>query len=99
MPQRCRKLSCARVYPGVLASPRGRGDDEANPLYFQRIPWSSREIESQARTRDTYVTSEVLYQLSYVGACRDFPDFPPPQPDFRLRGACKILVGRCSGQA
>jgi hypothetical protein len=40
----------------------------------------------------------VLYQLSYVGVCRDFPDFPTPGADFGLHGGCKILVGRRSGQ-
>jgi hypothetical protein len=32
--------------------------------------------------RECLLTSEVLYQLSYVGVCRDFPDFPTPGADF-----------------
>jgi hypothetical protein len=54
--------------------------------------------DARNRTGDPFITSEVLYQLSYVGVCRDFPDFPTPGADFGLHGGCKILVGRRSGQ-
>jgi hypothetical protein len=40
----------------------------------------------------------VLYQLSYVGVCRDFPDSLAPFEKTMLRGCCKISVGRCSGE-
>ncbi len=57
------------------------------------------EADAGTRTPDPFITSEVLYQLSYVGGCRDFPDLPRPRPDFGLHGGCKIVVDRCSGQA
>jgi hypothetical protein len=59
-----------------------------------RIP----RADARTRTGDPFITSEVLYQLSYVGACRSFPDLPALRPDFGLRGGCKILVGRCLGK-
>ena len=56
------------------------------------------KADAGTRTPDPFITSEVLYQLSYVGACRGFPDLPALRPDFGLRGGCKILVGRCLGK-
>ena len=55
--------------------------------------------DARTRTGDPFITSEVLYQLSYVGVRRDFLDCAPSGSDFGLRGGCKILVGRCSRQA
>lgn len=43
------------------------------------------------------LTMQVLYQLSYVGACKDFLDCASFESDFALR--CKILVDRCCAQA
>jgi hypothetical protein len=42
----------------------------------------SRNPRADARTRtgDPFITSEVLYQLSYVGLCRDFPDLRHSPP-------------------
>jgi hypothetical protein len=54
--------------------------------------------DARTRTGDPFITSEVLYQLSYVGVCRDFPDLPRSRSGFGLR-RCKILVDRCFGQA
>ena len=31
--------------------------------------------DARTRTGDPFITSEVLYQLSYVGVCRAFPDY------------------------
>ena len=44
------------------------------------------EAKADARTRtgDPFITSEVLYQLSYVGVCRDFPDWRPRLRHFGL---------------
>lgn len=52
--------------------------------------------DGETRTPDPFITSEVLYQLSYVGVCRDLPDPPTRRPEFR---GCKVLVGRCLAQA
>ncbi len=41
------------------------------------------EADAGTRTRDPFITSEVLYQLSYVGVYRDFPDSPTPVPGFQ----------------
>jgi hypothetical protein len=57
------------------------------------------KADARTRTGDPFITSEVLYQLSYVGACRDFLDSPAPVVDFGLHGGCKLVVGRCSRQA
>ena len=99
MLQRCCKLSSRSVYPGFSASSPGQAATQRNPLHSLRFLPSSRETATQAQTGDAYVTSEVLYQLSYVGVCRDFPDLPRSRSGFGLRGGCKILVDRCSGQA
>jgi len=99
MLQRCCKLSSRSVYPGFSASSRGQAATPRNPLHSPRFLPSSRETATQAQTGDAYVTSEVLYQLSYVGVCSDFPDSPAPGPDFGLRWGCRIMVGRCSRQA
>jgi hypothetical protein len=40
----------------------------------------------------------VLYQLSYVGVCRDFPGCLRSGRDLGLRGGGRILIGRCLGQ-
>ena len=56
------------------------------------------EADAGTRTPDPFITSEVLYQLSYVGACMDFPDLPPASHKTVLRGCGKISVGRCLGQ-
>jgi hypothetical protein len=41
----------------------------------------------------------VPYQLSYLGASRDFPDLPRSRRDFVQHGCSKIQVGRRCGQA
>jgi hypothetical protein len=48
------------------------------------------EADAGTRTRDPFITSEVLYQLSYVGVCRDFLDLAPPLPGLVLQRCCKI---------
>jgi hypothetical protein len=68
MLQRCCKLSSRSVYPGFSASSPGQAATQRNPLHSLRFLPSSRETATQAQTGDAYVTSEVLYQLSYVGA-------------------------------
>jgi hypothetical protein len=55
--------------------------------------------DARTRTGDPFITSEVLYQLSYVGVCRDFLDSPRSRRDLVQRGCSKIKVGRRSGQA
>jgi hypothetical protein len=67
MLQRCCKLSSRSVYPGYSASSPGQAATQRNPLHSPRFLPSSRETTIQAQTGDAYVTSEVLYQLSYVG--------------------------------
>jgi hypothetical protein len=67
MLQRCCKLSSRSVYPGFSASSPGQAATQRNPLHSLRFLPSSRETATQAQTGDAYVTSEVLYQLSYVG--------------------------------
>jgi hypothetical protein len=48
-----------------------------------------RRADARNRTGDPFITSEVLYQLSYVGVCRNFPDSASPVAAFRLRRAAK----------
>jgi hypothetical protein len=67
MLQRCCKLSSRSVYPGFSASSPGQAATQRNPLHSLRVLPSSGETAIQAQTGDAYVTSEVLYQLSYVG--------------------------------
>jgi hypothetical protein len=55
--------------------------------------------DARTRTGDPFITSEVLYQLSYVGVSRAFADFACSWRGFWLPRGCKILVGRCCGQA
>jgi hypothetical protein len=98
MLQRCCKSSSRRVYPGFSASSAGQAATQRNPLHSLRFTPSSRETATQAQTGDAYVTSEVLYQLSYVGVCRDFPDSPHARRDLVQRRCSKIEVGRCCGQ-
>ena len=46
-----------------------------------------READARTRTGDPFITSEVLYQLSYVGEARSGASIaPPPRP-------------RCSGRS
>jgi hypothetical protein len=52
---------------GFSASSAGQAATQRNPLHSLRFLPSSRETATQAQTGDAYVTSEVLYQLSYVG--------------------------------
>jgi hypothetical protein len=35
---------------------------------MQRLAGTSRQADARIRTGDPFITSEVLYQLSYVGA-------------------------------
>ena len=55
--------------------------------------------DARTRTGDPFITSEVLYQLSYVGVCTDFLDFGPPLPPLVLQRCCKISVGLCCAEA
>ena len=57
------------------------------------------QADAGTRTPDPFITSEVLYQLSYVGVCRDFLDSPHSRRRLVQRGCSKIEVGRCSRQA
>jgi hypothetical protein len=77
---------CRRA--GVRSRPSARGDVRS---LLQKDPLQLTPLRADARNRtgDPFITSEVLYQLSYVGVCRDFPDSPAPGPDFGLRGAAK----------
>ena len=62
-------------------------------------PCKSVRADARTRTGDPFITSEVLYQLSYVGVCRDFLDFGLPLPRLVLQRCCKISVGLCYAQA
>ena len=48
------------------------------------------------RTPDPFITSEVLYQLSYVGALQRAPVLSAPWRNSWLRWGYKIMVARCS---
>ena len=87
MLQRCCKLSSRSVYPGFSASSPGQAATPRNPLHSLRFLPSSRETATQAQTGDAYVTSEVLYQLSYVGDSRPqfSGTFPKCIPVWRLQ--------------
>ena len=37
-----------------------------------RLSRASSQADARTRTADPFITSEVLYQLSYVGICRAF---------------------------
>ena len=50
--------SCTRVYDGQAVLSRCQG---------RRKPCKSAEADARTRTGDPFITSEVLYQLSYVG--------------------------------
>ena len=71
-----------------------RTSDRNRPICRQFV-----KADARTRTGDPFITSEVLYQLSYVGACRDFLDLAPPLPGLVLRRCCKIWVGLCVRQA
>ena len=92
MLQRCCKLSSRSVYRGFSASSRGQAATPRNPLHSLRFLPSSRETATQAQTGDAYVTSEVLYQLSYVGVCRDFVRPVRWDRGFLLRGSCRVAL-------
>jgi hypothetical protein len=47
------------------------------------------EADARIRTADPFITSEVLYQLSYVGACRRILLWSP--------GGRKAVSSRCYG--
>ena len=51
-----------------MASSRGQSEKRQKSLLVAGFSGPSGEIESDAKTRRGFVTSEVLYQLSYVGA-------------------------------
>ncbi len=56
-----------------------------------------RRADGETRTPDPFITSEVLYQLSYVGICRDFLALLTPGAN--VQGGCsKFIVGLCSRQ-
>jgi hypothetical protein len=55
--------------------------------------------DARTRTGDPFITSEVLYQLSYVGVCRVFLDSFASVPRFWLRGGCKFLIDHYAEQA
>ena len=61
--------------------------------------WAPTKADARTRTGDPFITSEVLYQLSYVGVCRDFLDLAPPLPGLVLQRCGKIQVGLCVRQA
>jgi hypothetical protein len=50
-------------FPGAREHPLSR----RNGLQFKRFPPTKRKTYFGAETRETFVASEVLYQLSYVG--------------------------------
>ena len=55
--------------------------------------------DARTRTGDPFITSEVLYQLSYVGVCRDFLEFPALLADSVQRRYSKVLLDHCGLQA
>ena len=71
---------------------------EGRPLISGNACKSDR-ADARTRTGDPFITSEVLYQLSYVGVCRDFPVFAPPLPRFVPQWCRKLRAGRCEAQA
>ena len=83
---------CVRFLPHFLPHAQFRHTRE------QEIP-ANRQADAGTRTPDPFITSEVLYQLSYVGVCRDFPVSPHSCRGLVQRGCSKIEVGRCRMQA
>ncbi len=55
--------------------------------------------DAGTRTPDPFITSEVLYQLSYVGICRDFSFSLIDRCDFLEHGWSKNHGGPCCAEA
>ena len=47
---------------------------------MSRDPAWLSEADARTRTGDPFITSEVLYQLSYVGSPPSLAGFPPSDP-------------------
>jgi integrase len=66
----------------------GRKMDAPSPLPAQPLnpdrPANTAKADARTRTGDPFITSEVLYQLSYVGACSDSVAWPLPTTAFKL---------------
>jgi hypothetical protein len=58
-------------------------------LIDDRCPDSSQEADAGIRTPDPFITSEVLYQLSYVGIYRDLRTLKPLRTALGCTGAAK----------
>jgi integrase len=67
-------LLIARARAGRTTMDHGRQEDAMSqdprrePHEMQRLAGTSRQADARIRTGDPFITSEVLYQLSYVGA-------------------------------
>jgi hypothetical protein len=66
-----------------------------DPLRYRRSWEISTKADARTRTGDPFITSEVLYQLSYVGAGMDSLDSSAPELGSLPRGCCRILVDHC----
>jgi hypothetical protein len=69
-----------RIDPAQLSGPlhTKRNLRSINPeLFIRKSLEITTKADARTRTGDPFITSEVLYQLSYVGACRAFRDSPP----------------------
>ncbi len=65
---------------------------------MSRIPPHSAEADGRTRTGDPFITSEVLYQLSYVGINRKLPA-KPGNFAWRLRGSNRTSRIPCTRRA
>ena len=75
---RCDRSVDAAV--GVELAVRGERDN-----HFFQPGVALCEADARTRTGDPFITSEVLYQLSYVGEARSGPSIAPP-PRSRCSG-------------
>ena len=69
----CKMTDAAVSGRGALVA-RGQVVSRRNPARLQAFPWPRGRADAAVETVEPFVTSEVLYQLSYVGVRRDFPD-------------------------
>ncbi len=76
-------ICCQLQHPETRSSPR---QTAARRQIRLQIVHFRGEADAGTRTPDPFITSEVLYQLSYVGVCTTLPGFHHP----RLIGAARV---------
>jgi hypothetical protein len=66
----CSGGGCCSEFSDTFGHLLGTEGDRQDRLFFREVAANHQKADARIRTADPFITSEVLYQLSYVGVGR-----------------------------